>query len=283
MPAFALALLNAVVNQTTKLYFKLLKTIVFIGAGNVATRLGLALLKTDYQCIQVYNHHLSAAKVLAKQLNCAATASLKQLMEADLYIIAVKDDAVASIAKELATLQLIPKKAIVVHTSGSQPSLLLKPIGAHFGVLYPLQTLKKKVSIDFFYVPFAVLGNDASTKNKLHQLARNISKKTFIINDKQRLALHVAAVFANNFSHHMLVQAQQLCIKHNLQWEILQPLIERTFTQAKEKNLAQLQTGPAIRNDKKTIQSHLAIIKDDPTASSLYKLLTKSIQERSSS
>jgi predicted short-subunit dehydrogenase-like oxidoreductase (DUF2520 family) len=256
-----------------------MKSIVLIGSGNVATRLALALHKTDYQILQIYNHHIGSAKVLAKKLGCTVTSSLAKLMPADLYIIAIKDDAIESLATHLSQLQIIPKQAIVVHTSGSQSSTLLEKCASNYGVLYPLQTLKKNVAIDFFNVPFAVLGNTPANRKKLHQLARNISKKTIVVNDKQRLALHVAAVFANNFTHHLLVNAQQICATNHLQWELLQPLIERTFIQAKEKNLADLQTGPAIRNDKKTIASHVAQLKANPKAALLYKVITKSIQE----
>ncbi len=255
-----------------------MKSIVLLGAGNVATRLALALHKTDYQIIQVYNQHIGAAKILAKKVSCSATSNLSKLAAADLYIMAVKDDAIPVLANQLKALQIIPPKAIVAHTSGSQSSLILESLTKHFGVIYPLQTLKKNRAIDFFEVPIAILGNTTTVRRKLHQLGRTISKQTIIISDKQRLALHVAAVFANNFTHHMLVMAQAICIRHHLKWELLQPLIERTFIQAHEKNLVQLQTGPATRNDEKTIASHMLLLSSSKEVKAMYKMITKSIQ-----
>ncbi|MEY2898736.1 MAG: hypothetical protein RL138_789 [Bacteroidota bacterium] len=238
-----------------------MKRIVIIGTGNVATRLAKALHKTAYEVVQICGRTPASVRKLAKQVDAKACTDFSKIESADLYVVAVKDDAIATLAKELKHLKTIAPKAIIVHNSGSVASTVLKVTGLAYGVLYPLQSLKKQVAIDFFHVPFGVTGDSPKTRKVLHELARNLSKQTFVISDEQRMALHIAAIFANNFTHYMLVQAQQLCKEHKLQWDLLFPLIEHTFKQARQADLALLQTGPASRKDEQTMKSHVAFLK----------------------
>lgn len=255
-----------------------MKRIVILGTGNVATRLAKALHKTAYEVVQVYGRSTASARKLAKQVEARPCSNLEQLEAADLYVVAVKDDAIATLAKELRHLKVLAPKAIIVHNSGTVSSKVLSEIGISYGVLYPLQSLKKEVAIDFFHVPFGVTGDSPKTRKALHELARNLSKQTFVISDEQRMALHIAAIFANNFSHYMLVQAQQLCSEHKLDWNLLYPLIEHTFKQARQKNLKELQTGPASRNDKKTLQTHTHFLKShNKSQEKVYRLMSEMI------
>ncbi len=255
-----------------------MKRIVILGTGNVATRLAKALHKTAYEIVQVYGRTPTSTRKLAKQVEAKACNDLLKIEVADLYVVAVKDDAISSLAKELKHLKTIAPKAIIVHNSGSVASTALKVTGIAYGVLYPLQSLKKQVAIDFFHVPFGVTGDSPKTRKALHELARNLSKKTFVISDEQRMALHIAAIFANNFTHYMLVQAQQLCKEHKLQWDLLYPLIEHTFKQAKQTDLALLQTGPASRKDTQTLKAHSAFLKKNNKAQEkVYRLMSEMI------
>ncbi len=255
-----------------------MKRIVILGTGNVATRLAIAFHKTAYEVVQIYGRTPASTRKLAKQVDAKACTQLEKLEPADLYVIAVKDDAIESLAKELSLIHTLAPKGIIVHTSGTVSSQVLRKLGIAYGVLYPLQSLKKQVAIDFFHVPFGVTGDTIKTRKALHELARNLSKQTFIISDEQRMALHIAAIFANNFTHYMLVQAQQLCKEHKLDWRLLFPLIEHTFKQAKQADLAQLQTGPASRNDKKTLKAHDTFLKkQNKSQEKVYRLMSEMI------
>ncbi|MFY9308354.1 MAG: DUF2520 domain-containing protein [Bacteroidia bacterium] len=249
--------------------------IVLLGAGNVATHLGLALKKSGQPIVQVYSRQFENAVGLAKKLNCGYTDSLKTIDKtADVYIIAVKDDVVGEIAKLLKL-----KNKIVVHTSGSVDMNVLKTASANYGVFYPLQTFSKSNKVNIKAVPFCLEASNSKTLKSLTVLAENISNNVLEINSEQRKTIHLAAVFACNFSNHMYAIADVLLKANNLSLDILKPLIEETAKKIQHASPVEMQTGPAKRKDKNTMNKHLQLLGNRKEYKKMYRLLSKSIMD----
>ena len=247
--------------------------ITIIGAGNLATQLGLTLYNEGYFISQVYSHKLKNAVLLAKRIKGEAISDLKKLSaDSSIYIIAVKDDAIESVAG-----QLNLKDKIVVHTSGSIPIDVLKNCSKNYGVFYPLQTFSKEKSVDFKTIPICIEANNSKTSTTLKYFAKSISENVKKVNSEQRKKIHLAAVFACNFSNYMYVVAENLLKKEKLSLDLLKPLIEETSFKIKNYSPASVQTGPAIRNDKKTMEAHIKLLSKDKDLQKTYTLLSESI------
>ncbi|MBL7724115.1 MAG: DUF2520 domain-containing protein [Chitinophagaceae bacterium] len=249
--------------------------IAIIGSGNVAAVLGRKFKAAGHTILQIYSRNASAASMLAYEWDSESTNYISLINKnADVYLVAVNDDAIATVAKEL----LLPGK-IVAHTAASVPKEILKTVTAHYGVFYPLQSLRKEMSYSPD-VPVFFDGSDEFTKKKLELLAHSIAEeKVAEAGDDARLKLHVAAVVVSNFTNHMYVMAEEYCRKEGLDFRQLLPLIEETASRIKDISPRQAQTGPAIRHDSETIHKHLELLKQHPQLKNLYVLLTESIQQ----
>jgi predicted short-subunit dehydrogenase-like oxidoreductase (DUF2520 family) len=257
------------------------KRIAMIGAGNVAWHLAPALVAVGHAVTAIYSQNPSSREALAKQLPQAQPISTLNLqhMAVDVVVLAVPDAALAGVAAELE----VAPGTIVVHTSGSQPLALLQPIqGAHIGVFYPLQTFSKSKPVDFANVPLLVEAQDQETLQPIEQLARSISQKVQQVSSEARKQLHLAAVFACNFTNHLLGISQQLLQEANLPKELLHPLIEETIEKALRQNPFSVQTGPAVRGDENVLQAHLHMLQPHPRYQAIYNQLSKSIQAQAS-
>jgi predicted short-subunit dehydrogenase-like oxidoreductase (DUF2520 family) len=251
-----------------------LPSVVLIGSGNVATQLGHVLKQNGIHITQVYSPKIGHARKLAETLDTKAVSSLKKIdTGSDVYIIAVKDDSIIDIAK---TLRLGSK--LVVHTSGSVKMDILKPISENIGVFYPLQTFSKDRAPDWKQIPICLESNSASGKIQLAGLAKRISHEITFIGSDTRKQLHLAAVFANNFSNHMYTIAENLLKKQKLPFRLLIPLILETSRKATEMGPQKAQTGPARRSDTKTLRAHLNMLEDEKDFQDLYARISKSIQ-----
>src|ERR1700761_7904543 len=230
--------------------------ITIIGSGNVATHLAAAFKNAGHVMVQVYSRNLQNAALLAYHVKAEAIDSLEQINpETDLFIIAVKDDAIGQIAEKLA-----PYQKLMVHTSGATDLYTLLAFTDNAGVLYPLQTFSKAREVDIRNVPVCIEGADAEITKTLEQLAQTISNKVYRIDSSQRKALHLAAVFANNFPNYLYTIAQQILVKNHLDFELLRPLILETALKVQVNFSAEVQTGPAIRNDELTMNNHLQLL-----------------------
>ena len=248
-------------------------SISIIGAGNLATQLGLALHKEGYLISQVYSRSQKNASLLSKKLKAEAISDLKKLSsDSTIYIIAVKDDALELVAKQLKL-----KDKIVVHTSGSVSMEVLKKSSKNYGVFYPLQTFSKEKKSDFKIIPICIEANNSNTSTTLEYFAKSISGNVKRVNSEQRKKIHLAAVFACNFSNHMYAIAEQLLGKDKLSLDLLKPLIEETANKIKNARPSKVQTGPASRNDKKTMDAHLKLLSKDKNLQKMYELISKSI------
>lgn len=247
--------------------------IVLIGAGNVATHLGIHLQNAGHNILQVFSKHIDNAEVLASLLNTSCTNKLSEIdTNADLYILAVKDYAIDDVILELR----LPDK-IVVHTSGAVPLLGMEHISKKCGVFYPFQTFTKDTVVDFTTIPIFIEASDKTTEKILLEVAQSLSKLSQIVKSDQRKALHLAAVYVNNFTNHLFHIAQTILQKEKLPFELLYPLIKETVTKAGKNNPYDIQTGPARRDDWKTIDEHLHFLEDSPEFREVYLVLTESI------
>lgn len=247
-------------------------TVVLLGAGNVATHLFQAFYKAETVTVkQWYNRSL---KTIEKHKNkVALTNNLEDLVEADIYILAVSDDAVAKLSRKLPF-----KNRLVVHTSGSVNLHDLDKKNKR-GVFYPLQTFSKNAAVNFKEVPLCVEAlNNKEDLPTLKTLAKAIGSKPYKVNSDQRAALHLAAVFVNNFTNQIYRIAHEITESTGAEFEILKPLIKETGRKLDELSPYLAQTGPAKRNDEKTIKKHLKAL-TNKHHKDVYQLLTKSIQQ----
>ena len=253
------------------------KRIAFVGAGNVAWHLAQALTAAGHEVEAIYSRSRTSREPLASQLPQAQTLDTLDFsrLVLDVVFISVPDAALADVA---AALKVSPG-TLVVHTSGSQPLALLQKVeGARAGVFYPLQTFSKIKPIDMALVPLLVEAQSQETLQQLETLARSISSQVYQVSSEARKQLHLAAVFACNFTNHLLGISQQLLQEANLPKQLLQPLIEETIAKAAQQNPFSVQTGPAIRGDENVLQAHLQLLEQHPAYASLYRQLSKSIQ-----
>ncbi|KQB42292.1 Rossmann-like and DUF2520 domain-containing protein [Flavobacterium aquidurense] len=244
--------------------------ITIIGSGNVAQHLIKAFSKSELvEIVQVYSRKKETLSSLIEYDKI--TSDFEELKEADLYIIAVSDKAIADVSSQLPF-----QNRIVVHTSGAA-SLDVLDSKNRKGVFYPLQTFSKNKEIDFSTVPLCLEAENTFDFRVLETVAKSVSTAIFPINSDQRKALHVAAVFVNNFTNHMYQIGQEICEEHQVPFEILRPLIQETANKINTLDAIDAQTGPAKRNDFTTIQTHLDYLTKE-NQKNIYKILTQSIQ-----
>lgn len=251
-----------------------IQSVVLIGAGNVAWHLGLALKKKKIDILQVLGRTIEPVKELAGILKADYTLDFEKIdVGADLYIISVSDDALADI-----TAKLYLREQLVVHTAGSIPMSVFKEKFKYFGVFYPLQTFTKGREIQFDKVPVCVEANEQRSLNKLVQLAGQISETVLVMNSEKRARLHLAAVFASNFTNHMYSIANRILKKDDIDFSILHPLIIETAMKATGMKPAEAQTGPAIRKDRILMEKQMKMLNNDPSVRDIYQILSDNIR-----
>ena len=226
-------------------------SVLLIGKGNVATHLR--------------NTFLSIDNIVFTQIS---SRDLTNIPKADITIIVVTDDAIAEVSSKI-------KNPLVVHTSGACSINELKNT-TNKGVFYMLQTFSLEKKVELNEVPFCLEAENKKDEDQLKELANLLSKKIYTVKSEQRKALHVAAVFVNNFTNYMYKIGNDICKEHQVPFDILLPLIKETASKIETLLPEKAQTGPAIRNDKKTIKNHLDLLNIEQQK--IYKMITKSIQ-----
>jgi len=254
-------------------------TVCFIGAGNLAWHLAPALDNTDFAVREVYSRNPKHAQTLVEKLYQADAKCSLDFSESHcrIFVLAITDDSIASVVQEL----ILPDDAILIHTSGSQPLSILEYAATPFtGVYYPLQTFTKSRKLNFNEVPIFIESDDASTQKVLVNMAKAVSSNVHTISSEKRKALHVAAVFASNFTNHMLTLAQEVASNRKLDFEFLKPLVIETVNKAMTLGPVNSQTGPAKRGDLQILDEHFEFLSDDESMAELYKIISQDIIDR---
>lgn len=251
--------------------------IVFIGAGNLAVNLAKALYHKGFRIEQVYSRTEESAHALAEVVEAGYTTDLQEVSkEAQLYIVSLKDAAFVNLLPQIAEGK---QKALLVHTAGSIPMSIWEEYAERYGVFYPMQTFSKQREVNFQEVPFFIEAKNAEDAELLKAIAATLSEKVYEATSEQRKSLHLAAVFACNFTNHMYDLAAELLEKYNLPFDVMLPLIDETARKVHELVPHAAQTGPAVRYDENVINNHLAMLADTPALQEIYKLMSKSIHE----
>ncbi|GKG71414.1 DUF2520 domain-containing protein [Parabacteroides sp. AM58-2XD] len=248
--------------------------IVFIGAGNLATRLSLAMQRVGMQIGQVYSHTEASARQLATRLGCPWTNDLSALQEdGDLYVFSLKDTVLSDVISKVK-----PNNGMWVHTAGSMPMSVFEGYAQRFGVLYPLQTFSKGRNVNFDVIPIFLEANTDKNADYLKNIASALSENVRFMSSEKRRSLHLAAVFACNFTNHIYTLSYKLLENESIPADVLLPLIDETVSKIHSMPPAVAQTGPAIRYDENVINKHLAML-DDPDMQAIYRLLSQSIHK----
>lgn len=254
--------------------------ISLIGSGRVATHLAVALQQLGHQIQQIYSPNLSHAQQLAIQVAASAVNDFMQIDAAiDLLIIAVKDQAIAQVAGQL------PEHladVLLVHTSGSTDLNVLSQWHEHCGVLYPLQTFSFEKSVNWEQVPLLLETYQAQDLRILQNLAQQLSQRVYVYSSAQRLTLHLAAVFACNFSNYCYDMAKQVVDGATVDFSLLYPLILETAQKATQFAPKEVQTGPAVRQDQQILTMHQELLQQQGRAdlATIYQVFSLAIQHR---
>lgn len=249
--------------------------VVLIGSGNLATRLSLRMREVGIEIVRLYSHTPEHAERLAKQLGCPWTTCPEALTdEADLYLFSLKDSALRAVVER------IPRNdALWAHTAGSMPLGVFEGCARRQGVLYPLQTFSRSRAVDFSRVPCFVEANSPADERLLLDLAGRLCGDVRPFSSEKRRTLHLAAVFACNFTNHMYALADSLLAEEGLPFDLLLPLIDETAAKVHAMSPAEAQTGPAIRYDENVIGKQLALL-EEPELRDLYERISRSIHAR---
>ncbi len=247
------------------------KKVVIIGGGNVAYHLIRSITASGHKLVQIYNRTLSNISNYSRDTSIIAKIN-SITPDADIYIICVKDTAIVEVTQNL---NLGSK--LVVHTSGNRSLELLKDVSPNHGVFYPIQSFTKNIPINFKKVPLIIEASNTDALDKLEKFSRTISHLVVPMNENDRQKLNVAGVFVNNFTNYIYTLAADYLEKENIDFSILQPLIQNTVDKLDLGKPADMQTGPAMRNDKVTIESHKDLLTSYPELQAIYATVTDHI------
>lgn len=249
-----------------------IKHIAIIGSGNIATYMGLLLRSAGCSVSAVISRNEKTGEQLAKQLETAFTKQLIIPPSTDLVILCVNDDEIIHVSEALE-----PGDGLVCHCAGSLPLDILSRHALR-GVLYPLQSINRYSAPDL-EVPFLVESNTDETQVLLETLVSSCGQLVHKVDYRQRLAYHLAAVFANNFTNAMLVATTDLCTDHHIDYRMLRPLIEETFKRLETHSPVEVQTGPARRDDTSTMDRHLQLM-GNSDINEVYRAVSGYIRKR---
>ena len=254
--------------------------ISLIGAGRVATHLARVLFKQGHEIVQVYSRDVNHAEALASQLSADAVSEIAQLNpDIDLAIIAVSDQAISQVIEQLSNGL---KDVLIVHTSGSTNLSLLTQYHSRSGVFYPMQTFSLERDVDWANTPLFIEAVQTQDLKVLNTLAQSLSSRVYQYDSEQRLSLHLAAVFACNFSNYCYDIAKQVVDTKQVDFSLLYPLILETAKKATAHDPRQVQTGPAMRGDQNILNMHQQMLVDSgrEDLQQCYQMMSEQISKR---
>ncbi len=250
-----------------------IETVVIVGSGNVATHFAEAIKKSGKKIIQIYSKHPNSAKLLSLETNSAFVKSINEITkEADLYILAINDNAIYEVASSIK----IDNK-LIVHTSGTVSAAVLHKASNNYGVIYPLQTFSKSSPVDWKTIPVFIEANNKENENILISFMKIIAANVTVMSSEKRKILHLSAVFVNNFVNYLYSIAEDIMQSNKIPFEYLKPLILETANKIITNNPVDIQTGPAKREDEKTIRKHLELLSYQKDYADIYSYLTNMI------
>ena len=247
--------------------------VVFVGAGNLATRLSLEMRKSGMSIGQVYSHTSEHAKILADELGCGWTVVPEDIVEdADLYVFSLKDAVLQDVIARVK-----PNNGLWVHTAGSMPMDVFRGHAHRYGVLYPMQTFSKDCPVDFKEIPVFVEASTPDVLAQTEQLARSVSDRVEEMSTERRRRLHLAAVFACNFVNHCYALAADVLGRDGIPFDVMWPLIDETARKVHRLPPVEAQTGPAVRYDRNVMDRQCAMLDGEPERKALYEMMSRSI------
>lgn len=253
---------------------KAIRSVSFIGSGNVATNLALSFFKKDIKILSIYSNTIQNAQILAQRVNAEATNDISQLnTNSDLIVVALKDDIIDTVLHKIYL-----SNSLLVHTSGSIDTNSLSQYANNFGCFYPFQTFRKEIETDLSEIYIFVETNKKESLKRLKDFALLFSSHVVEMNSEERKALHIAGVGLNNFTHYLLSITKQYCEDNNLKTDYLTHLLQQTVNNSFYVDGAlKMQTGPARRGDVKIIKEHLDSLENSPKYKKIYKAISQLI------
>lgn len=249
--------------------------IVLIGAGRLSTNLAPALYAAGHEVLQVYSRTKEAATVLANKVKAQAVTSLTDIVvTADIYIFSVTDTALSTLIAQMPKLN---SKAICLHTAGSMPLSVFDGYVERYGVFYPMQTFSKERPVDFKQIPVFIEACEEGTLAVTRKLAESISNRVIDLSSEDRKHLHLAAVFASNFTNHCYELSSEILQRHGLPFDVMLPLIDETAAKVHQLSPLQAQTGPAVRYDQNVMKAQKELLNDQPRLARIYEEMSESI------
>ncbi len=246
--------------------------VVLIGSGNVATVLGRLIKSAGHEIVQVFSRSIIHAGILGKELQCNFIDKAANINKsADIYLFALSDDALFELEKHFHF-----GNKLTMHTTGSVSKNVLERVSNNYGVLYPLQSLRKELK-SIPEIPLLIDANNAETLATITSFAKTISSEVRETTDAQRAKLHVSAVVVNNFTNHLFTLAANFCREEYVDFKLLLPLIQETAERIQNYSPNDMQTGPAIRNDTVTLDKHFKLLSNYPKLKYIYIKMTESI------
>ncbi len=252
-----------------------IKSVSFVGSGNVATHLAIAMQKAGISIKTVYSPNKQNSAEFAHRFDCEDVMGLSKVGEGvDILILAVPDSKVEEICNSVKD-----NNTLIVHTSGITSMDALKS-KSRYGVFYPLQTFSKERELDMKKVPFCLEANNEEDLDRMFELAQKLSSKVNFVDSKKRKLLHLTAVMVSNFSNHLYHLSYDILEAGGVSFDFLKPLIQETAAKVEEIHPQNAQTGPARRNDISTLEEHMKMLSEFPEYQYVYKLLSDQIRKK---
>ena len=252
--------------------------IVLIGAGRLATNLGQTLLGAGHEILCVNSRTMQSASALAEKIGGKPVDRAEDMpMEADAYIIAVKDSVLADVIPAVTKGR---EDQVFMHTAGSMPMAMFRGMARHYGVFYPMQSFSKERPVDFAEIPTFIEANDEKAMQVIKHLADSITERVYELSSDERQYLHLSAVFACNFVNHCYALAAEILEQHGIDFDVMLPLIDETARKVHQFHPLQAQTGPAVRYDENVIRHQIQLLRNKPFTKDLYERMSMNIHRK---
>lgn len=252
--------------------------IVLIGAGNVGSYFISRIIDcnnfSEKIVLQIYSRNINAIKKQVALFDIEVVDKIEEINKsADFYLFMLSDDIISDFVSKME-----PTNAVFIHSSGSLPINIFQKKTSNFGALYPFQTFSKNKIPTYYDIPIFIEASNSETYEQIKQLTEILKfNKLTKVDEKTRNTIHIAGIFANNFTNHCVYLAEKILMENNIKKDILLALIEETYEKLKNNDAEHSQTGPALRNNKKIIENHLKLLKNDNEMYDIYNAITNSI------